>query len=223
GIITANATEHMIRRNNTIYDRGHGMVIRVPQGWNATMQPGVLFAMSPRGRGAESTYLVAQEIDLNQLQGRTVEDAVRMRLQQMGLSYAGAREARAATGERFTVDVWQGQTQAGRVGVETTQFRHGDHVAVFLFVSPNVSSRNSPLTEVLRNVDVSASRARSVDAPRMEIGTVRRGESWADIARRATGNANDAEEVANLNGFDLNTQPQAGMSVKLPQEVVQDE
>jgi hypothetical protein len=57
----------------------------------------------------------------------------------------------------------------------------------------------------------------------MEIGTVRRGESWSDIARRATGNPNDAEEVANLNGFDLNTPPTAGMSVKLPEEVVQDE
>ena len=54
----------------------------------------------------------------------------------------------------------------------------------------------------------------------MKIGTVRRGESWADIARRATGNPNDAEAVANINGFDLRDAPQAGLVVKLPSDVV---
>lgn len=223
GVITANSTEHMVIKDNTVYDRGHGLVIRAPNGWTATTSPGILFAMHPRGKEQSASYLVAQEIDLNQLQGRTVEDAVRIRLQQMGLQYAGARQASARNGERFTVDVWQGQTQAGVVGVETTHFRHGDHVAVFLFVSPNVSNRNSPLGSVLKNMDVSASKARSVEPPRMHIGTVRGGESWSELARRATGNSRDAEAVANLNGYDLNSTPPAGLTVKLPEDVVREE
>ena len=222
GIITANSTEHMVIRDGTIYDRDHGIVLRAPQGWEATTAPGVLFAMQPRGRQQSSSYFVAQEIRLDQLQGRTVEDAVRLRLQQMGLQYAGSRQAPAGTGQQWVVDVWQGQTQNGVVGVETTQFRHGDHVAVFLFVSPNVSRSYSPLGEIVRNMDVSASRARSVAPPRIHVGTVRRGESWSDLARRSTGNAGDAEAVANLNGFDLKTAPQAGMRVKLPEAVVRD-
>ncbi|HUP62249.1 MAG TPA: M48 family metalloprotease [Thermoanaerobaculia bacterium] len=223
GIITANSTEHMVIKDGTIYDRGHGLVIRAPQGWTATTQPGVLFAMQPRGQKNPSSYFVAQEIDLNELQGRTVEDAVRLRLQQMGLSFAGSRRASAATGQDFVVDVWQGQTQAGVVGVETTQFRHGDHVAVFLFVSPSVNSRNSPLATVLRNIEVSHSRANSVEPPRMHVGTVRQGDTWNTLARRATGNSNDAEAIANINGFDLNTRPAAGMTVKLPEDVARDE
>lgn len=222
GMITANSTEHMVIKNNTIYDRDHGLVIRAPQGWQPTTAPGVLFAMQPRGRGEASTYFVAQEIDLNQLQGYSVDDAVRARLQQMGLSYAGTRQSAATTGQRFNVDVWQGQTQAGRVGVETTQFRHGDHVAVFLFVSPNVSSRYSPLGSLLSVMEVSASRARSVNPPRIHVSTVRPGESWSDLARRATGNPAHAEAVANFNGFDLTTAPQAGMSVKLPEEIAEE-
>lgn len=221
GIITANSTERLVIRGDTIYDRDHGMVVRAPRGWTASTAPGVLFAMQPHGDNP-SSYFVAQEIDLNQLQGSSVDDAVRVRLQQMGLSYAGSRQASTSTGQRFGIDVWQGQTQAGVVGVETTQFRHGDHVAVFLFVSPNVSSRNSPLTEILRSMEISAARARSVNPPRIHVGTVRSGESWSDLARRATGNATDAEAVANLNGFDLNSAPQAGMSVKLPEEVARD-
>lgn len=221
GAITANSTEHTVIRNNTVYDRDHGLVVRAPNGWVATTQPGVAFALTPR-RDNGSSYFVAQEVDMRQLQGRNVQDAVRIRLEQMGLRYAGARDARLGTGERFVVDVWQGQTQAGAVGVETTQFPHGDHVMVMMFVSPNVSARNSPMAAVLSEMHVRPSEARSVEPPRLRVGQVRRGESWTDLARRATGNPNDAEIVANINGFDLDVPPQAGMMVKLPEEVVSD-
>lgn len=215
GVVTANSTEHVVIRNNTIYDRDHGLVVRAPGGWKPTTAPGVVFAMSP-ARDDGSSYFVVQEVDTRELQGRNVQDAVRTRLQQMGLAYAGSREARMATGERFALDAWQGQTQAGRVTVETTQFPHGDHVAVMMFVSP----RGGGLPTILQQMELRPSEARSVQPPRMRVGAVRRGESWADLARRATGNTRDAEAVANLNGFDLNTTPQTGMMVKLPEEVV---
>jgi predicted Zn-dependent protease len=221
GAITANSTEHTVIRNNTIYDRDHGLVVRAPNGWVATTQPGVSFALTPQ-RDNGSSYFVAQEVDTRQLQGRNVQDAVRIRLEQMGLSYAGSREARLGSGERFPVDVWQGQTQAGVVGVETTQFPHGDHVMVMMFVSPGVNARNSPMSSILSQMEVRPSEARSVEPPRLRVGQVRRGESWADLARRATGNPGDAEIVANINGFDLNVQPEVGMMVKLPEEVVRD-
>ena len=214
GIVTANSTEHVVIRNNTVYDRGHGLVVRAPNGWKPVTQPGVVFAMTPT-RNDGSSYFVMQELDTRQLQGRSVQDAVRIRLQQMGLTYGGSQEARLGTGERFAVDVWQGQTQQGRVIVETTQFPHGDHVAVMMFVSP----RGGGLPVIMRDMDVRPSEARSVEPARMRVGAVRRGESWADLARRATGNTRDAEAVANLNGFDLNQPPQVGMMVKLPEEV----
>lgn len=222
GVITGNSTEHTVIKNNTLYDRGHGLVVQAPRGWRISAEPGILFAMSPEGR-AQDTYFVAQEVDARQLQGRDAQNAVRIRFEQMGLQYAGSREARMASGERFTVDVWQGQTQAGMVGVETTQFTHGDHVAVLMFVSPRgVSRTQSPMAEILSQIDRNPQRVRSVNPPRMHLGTVRQGESWADLARRATGNSNDAEAVANINGFDLRNAPQAGMVVKLPEEVLKD-
>lgn len=222
GMITAQSTEHMVIRDNTIYDRDHGLAVRAPQGWVPTIAPGVLFAMMPRGGDGNSQFL-AQEIPASQLQGRTAQEAIRVRFEQMGLRYAGSREASLASGERFTVDVWAGQTQGGPVGVETTQFAHGDHVAVFLFVSPSVTARNSPMAQILSNIERNPARVRSVQAPRLRVGTVRRGESWADVARRATGNSRDAEAVANMNGFDVQTSPPAGIAVKLPEEVVAEE
>lgn len=222
GLITANSTQHLVVRGDTIYDRDHGLAIRAPQGWTPQVAPGVLFAMTPRGDNPSSQF-IAQEIDANQLQGRSAQEAIRIRLEQMGLQYAGSRNASLASGERFPIDVWQGQTQSGVVGVETTQFTHGDHVAVFMFISPSVNSRNSPMATILQNVERNPARVRSVQAPRLRVGTVRSGESWAEVARRATGNTRDAEAVANMNGFDLNTPPAAGMTVKLPEEVVPEE
>ncbi|HKR63453.1 MAG TPA: M48 family metalloprotease [Thermoanaerobaculia bacterium] len=221
GITTANSTSRLVIRNDTIYDREHGIVLHTPRGWKASAEPGVLFAMTPAGNNSNnSSYFVAQEVQNRELQGYNMQDAVRQRLQQMGLQYAGSRNARMGSGEQFAVDVWQGQTQNGIVGVETTQFQHGDHVAVFMFVSPSVGSRNSPLSALLSDMRISQQQARSIEPPRIHISTVRRGESWNDLARRATGNANDADAVAILNGFDITTPPSAGMIVKLPEEVV---
>jgi len=218
GVITGNSTEHTVVKDNVIYDRDHGLVINAPRGWVAATEPGLMFMLRPQGTNAQS-YFIAQELPGRELQGRDAQNAVRIRLEQMGLQYGGSREARMQSGERFTVDVWQGRTQSGVVGVETTQFVHGDHVAVMMFVSQNVSRTASPLGDVLSQMSVNTSKARSVDPPRINIATVRSGESWSDLARRATGNARDAEAVANMNGFDAKTPPQAGILVKLPEEV----
>ncbi|HVS32888.1 MAG TPA: hypothetical protein VMS98_15695, partial [Thermoanaerobaculia bacterium] len=219
GMITGNSTEDIVVRDGTIYDRAHGLIIRAPSGWVPSTAPGMLFAMSPLNTRSQLS-LVAQEVPVSSLQGANAQDAVRRRLQQMGLQYVASREARTRTGERFPIDAWAGQTQSGQVGVETTQFLHGDHVAVFMFLAPSLSRTQSPLGQVLQDASIDAARARAVEPPRMKIGTVRRGESWAGIARRATGNPADAEAVANINGFDLRTAPQAGLVVKLPADVV---
>jgi predicted Zn-dependent protease len=222
GVMTGNSTERVVVRGDTIYDRAHGMIIQVPAGWRPDSAPGTLFAMAPRGRATNSAFM-AQEIEMRELTGSSAQNAVRVRLQQMGLQYLGSRETTSGTGQRFPIDVWSGQTDSGPVGVETTQFVHGDHVAVFIFLSPRASASQSPLGEILRRTVIDPGRAQSVQPPRIRTGTARAGESWADLARRATGNARDAEAVANMNGFDLSTQPTAGLAVKLPEVVVTDE
>ncbi|MEO6487287.1 MAG: M48 family metalloprotease [Thermoanaerobaculia bacterium] len=218
GVITGNSTENIVIRNNTIYDRGHGLIIDAPAGWAPTVGEGMLFTMSPKNSRQQMVFQ-AQEVSTEQLQGYNVQDAVRRRFQEMGLQYVGSRQAATRSGDRFPIDVWAGQTEAGRVGVETTQFPHGDHVAVFLFVAPGVSQSQSPLGDILQRSEINPQRARSVEPPRMKIGTVKRGETWSDLARRATGNAGDAETIAHINGYDLKQQPPPGLTVKLPQDV----
>lgn len=223
GITTANATDRVIIKDNTIYDRSHGMIIPVPSAaWRGVITPGALFAIEPRSTRSQS-YLVAQEVPNNQLQGYNVQDAVRNNFARMGLQHLGSRQASTRSGQSFPIDVWGGQTQSGPVGVETTQMPHGDHVAVFIFVAPNLSRSNSPLGSVLGQATIDPARTRSIQPPRMRTGAVRAGDTWASIARRATGSERDAEEVANLNGFDLRDRPTPNMLVKLPEEVIRED
>ena len=54
---------------------------------------------------------------------------------------------------------------------------------------------------------------RSVTPPRIHIGTVRRGESWSDLARRSTGNASDAEAVAREVREELGVEVEVGVVI----------
>jgi predicted Zn-dependent protease len=148
---------------------------------------------------------------------------MRNQFQQMGLQYAGSRQTTTATGQQFPIDVWTGQTESGTVGVETTQFPHGDHIAVFMFLTPSLSRSQSPLGDILHRAVIDRLRARAAEPARIHVATVRAGESWSDLARRATRNPSDAEVIANMNGFDVKDVPRAGMIVKLPEEIIAEE
>lgn len=223
-IIVGNSTQHIVIRGNTLYDKNHGLVIDAPNGWKAMTQPGLLFAMAPDTKRQSNVAFYAQEVSGQQLRGASVQDAIRSKLQQSGLQYVGSRQASAARGgATFPIDVWSGQTQSGAVGVETTQFVHSDHAVVFMFLQPGVARNQSPLADILSRTFVDAARARSAEPPRMRLATVRSGDTWASLARAATGNANDAKAIANINGFDLNTPPPAGILAKLPQDVADEQ
>jgi predicted Zn-dependent protease len=219
GIMTGNSTSRVVIRGGIVYDREHGLILQAPAGWSPTAADGMLFSMVPKGRRQNMAFL-AQEVENRELQGTDAPSAIRNRLQEMGLQYAGSRQVTTATGQQFVIDVWSGQTDSGPVGVETTQFAHGDHVAVFMFLTPSLQQSQSPLADILHRAVIDRARARNAEPPRIHVGTVRAGESWSDLARRATRNPADAEAIANLNGFDVKEPPRAGMLVKLPEEII---
>ncbi|HEY8132735.1 MAG TPA: M48 family metallopeptidase [Thermoanaerobaculia bacterium] len=222
GIMTGNSTKRVVVRGGTIYDREHGLILQAPAGWTPTVSEGALFSMVPKGRRQNMAF-IAQEVENRELQGFDAQSAMRNKFQQMGLQFAGSRQTTTATGQQFVIDVWTGQTESEPVGVETTQFPHGDHVAVFMFLTPSLSRSQSPLGDILHRAVIDRARARAAEPARIHVSTVRSGESWTDLARRATRNPADAEVIANMNGFDLKEPPRAGMVVKLPEEIIPEE
>ena len=219
GIMTGNSTERVTIRGGTIFDREHGLIMQAPQGWVPTTAEGMLFAMTPRGQQQNAAFMM-QEVADQDLQGMNAQDAVRNNFQQMGLQYAGSRQAAVGTGQQFVIDDWMGQTQSGPVAVESTQFPHADHVAVMIFLTSAANRYASPLTNLLERSTINLQQARSAQPARIRVETTRGGDTWQELARRATGNPNDAEEIANINGFDARDVVPPGTLVKLPAEVV---
>lgn len=226
-LMTGRSTMQTTIRGNTVFQRKYGIILTAPEGWEAVAGSGVLFSMHPRppARGQPSSVvLIADDLPLQSLRNTgNPQNAVRARIQQMGLRYVGSRPAAPTrTGEQFTTDVWVGQTSGGQVAVETTQFFDRDDAVVFMLVTPSVQREQSPLGSLLRNVVFDRERARSTEPARMRVTTSRAGETWRDVAVRSTGRSEDAEELAEINGFNLSDPFPSGIPLKLPQEVVEE-
>jgi predicted Zn-dependent protease len=218
GVITSDSTMQTTVRNNTIYNRRYGIILTAPPGWDARAEPGTVFVLAPK-RSQTGEAFFAQEVPLQKLQGyANVQTAVRNQLQQMGLQYAQTGSAQTASGQRFNIDVWTGNTQSGQVIVQSTQFTDASNAVVFMQMSP-ANRRGSDLAAILQTMQIDRARARSAEPPRLRIETTRAGDTWQELARRATGNTNDAAEIAKMNGFDYPSNVPAGIAVKLPEQV----
>lgn len=218
-IITGRSTLQTTIRGNTVYQRQFGIIATAPQGWIATTEPGRLFVLAPR-RGQGEGF-IAQTLPSERLQGQNVQIAIRNQLQNMGLQYVTTGVAESATGERFTVDLWQGRTSNGAVAVESTQFVEGGSVIVFLEIGP-ANRRRTDLVSIVRSMRFDRDRARSADPPRMRVERSRRGDTWETLARRATGRPEHAEIVAKINGFDFPSTPPPDVLLKLPEDVIEE-
>jgi predicted Zn-dependent protease len=220
GVIVGDSTLRTTIRDNTVYERRHGIITAIPAGWTAVAPPGALFAMAPEKNA--TTQLVVQEVPLEKLRGSSVQNGIRTALQNMGLRYVTSANARTRSGDSLTLDLWSGQTQQGVVAVETTQFTAGDQAVVFMQITRGgLRSGDSQLSRMLSGMTFDRAAARRAEPPRMRIGTVT-ASTWADVAARATGDRSDATQLAHINGFDASQPVPRSFLLKLPQDVAAD-
>lgn len=217
GMITGRSTERVTIVDNTIYEKKHGIVLRYPSSYEAQSGFGGLFQLMPKEGGS---IIQVDELPLGNTPPNQVQNALRQRFQQMGLKYQTTYQGNLGSGERLPVDLWAGQTQQGVVAVETSYFVDQGDAVVFMEISPEYRQGQSPMAATLREMRIDKRAARNARPARLEVGRARRGDSWSDIARRATGNPGDAKEIAAINGFDVNTSVPSGLVVKLPEQVI---
>jgi predicted Zn-dependent protease len=213
GMVTGNSTSDTTVRNGVAYNRTYGLVARAPRGWTAVVESGTLFALHRQdGKGV----VYAQELTAEELaEFDGPRAAVRAQLEEMGLTHQDQLTGRTGSGERVTIDRWSGKAEDGtEYEIESTQHRAGDGAVVFLHIGSGQG-----LDDLLDNVRIDPSQVRAIKTPRLRIAQVRSGDTWQTLARRATGNTEDAAEIAHINGFDFPSDVPAGMVVKLPEEV----
>lgn len=217
GMITGRSTEKVTIVNNTIYEKQHGMVLTYPDSYEAQAGMGGLFQLYPKQGGS---VIQVDAIPLGNTPANRVQNALRSKFQQMGLQYQTTYAGRVGSGQQLPIDLWSGRTQRGTVAVETSYFVDQGEAIVFMEISPQVRRGQSPLAATLGQLRLDPRTARSARPPRLEVSQARSSDSWADLARRATGNPNDARELAAINGFDPNTPVPRGLVVKLPQQII---
>jgi predicted Zn-dependent protease len=222
-VITAASTMQTTIRNNTVFNRRYGIIITAPSGWKATTEPGALFVLAPQKATGEG--FIAQEIALRQMQQYpSLQVAIRSQLQSMGLQYVRSGTVSSATGQTFPVDLWRGATQNGTVAVESTQFAEGENAVVFLSLTPEQRGSSArDLASIVQRMRFDRAEARAAEPPRIRVATSRAGETWDELAERATGRREDASAIAKLNGFDYPSSVPPGIAIKLPQDVAPDE
>lgn len=221
GMITGNSTSSTTVRNGVVYNRTYGLVASPPRGWRAVVESGSLFAMY-RGEGEEVVY--AQELSAEELEEfENPRAAVRKQLEDMGLTHVERFNGRDGSGEQWVVDVWEGKSEdeGTEYEVESTQHRVGDGAVVFLHIAAAGDEERGSLLEMLEDIRMDPDEVRGIKAPRLRVMQARSGETWESLARRATGKAANAADIAAINGFDFPSEVPAGMLVKLPEEVAQ--
>lgn len=211
GMMTGNSTMETTIRGRTVYNRKYGLVAHAPRGWKAVTEGGSLFAFVPE-EGDEVIY--GQELTPEEMEGfDTPREAVRAQLEKIGLTLDDSdREA------DFTIDQWSGTEDGTNYRARTTQRRVRDGAVVLLHLMQS-SQTSDALREVVRTIELDSPKPARIKSPRLRVATVRAGETWESLAKRATGDAKHAETIAHINGFDYPSEVPAGMTVKLPEQV----
>ena len=218
GMLTGNATSHTVIRDGVVYNRSYGVVARPRSGWRPVIESGSLFALY-RENGEEVVY--AQELTADELKDvKNPRQAVRKQLEEMGVEHVESFEGRTATGERVTVDLWEGESEGTNYTIETATHRAGSGAVVLMHIA-QLKKGSSSLLELLEDVELDSADAASIKPPRLRVMTARKGDTWESLAKRATGDAEDADDIAHINGFDFPSEVPVGLVVKLPEEVAQ--
>ncbi len=220
GMITGKSTQSVVIKDNTIFEKKHGIVLPFPSGYTGVSGFGGLFQVVPEANSSAGSAVYVDAIPLELIKTRDVRGALRQNFQEMGLQYVNSYEARSKDGTRFPIDLWAGKTQSGTVAVETAYWIDGNEVVVFQEISPSVRQGQSNLANTFSMLEINPGAARRADPPRLQVGQASSRDSWQGLARTATGDASDARELAAINGFDADTQVPAGIIVKLPQQII---
>jgi predicted Zn-dependent protease len=116
------------------------------------------------------------------------------------------------------VGTYQGVSGDTRVTVEAAHVRSGDQIYIIAGIAPsstfNAASRTfSSAIQTFRSI--SRDEADRVQPSRIDFYTVRAGDTWESIARRAAEGGVKASSLAIMNGSDPGSRPRAGERIRI--------
>ncbi len=211
GIVYGDSPEQGVVRGNRFLHGDLRFALEFPEGWEIQNAPAQVSAKAP----GEDAYMVLQ---LVQEPRGTIQDTAVQSMQGAGFRLVEG-DRREINGLPAFVGTYQGRAgNVGNVIVRAAHLEHERKVYLFAGMAPqNTFNRfNTVITRSLDSFEpLSRQEAAAIRANRIDVYTVRAGDTWQSIASRASeGNIRPAT-LAIMNHYPVNEQPRPGDRIKI--------
>ena len=210
GIVYGDSPREGIVRGNTFVHPVLRLSIEFPRGWEIQNSKTQVLAKAPD----RENYMLLQLVPNA---AGSIEQVARGTMANAGFQQLNGERARV-NGLDAYVGMYQGQMQGlGNVVTLAAHIVHDRHVYLFAGIAPanQFQAVQQPVAQSIRSFrELSREEAESIRPNRVDLYTVRQGDSWQSIAER-TGGVIKASTLAIMNNYDPGQQPRAGDRIKI--------
>jgi predicted Zn-dependent protease len=212
GLVWGDSPEQGIVRGSSFLHKGLRITFEFPAGWPIQNGQTQVAAKQPGG----PSLMVLEQV--RRAQGRTIEDIAIVTMQNAGFRQVDGGPA-TINGLTAYLGTYAGASQSlGRVQVRAVFIRNNQSVYLVAGMAPveaypGVSSTFTKSLESFRAM--SAAEAERLQPNRVDLYTVREGDTWQSIAERQSKGIVKATTLAIMNGHPVNDQPPPGERLKI--------
>jgi predicted Zn-dependent protease len=210
GIVFGDSPSEGIVRGNTFLHPVLRLSIAFPQGWEIQNSKTQVLAKAPD----RENYMLLQLVPNP---SGSIEQVARGTMANAGFQQLNGERAKV-NGLDAYVGTYQGQMQGlGNVVTLAAHIVHDRTVYLFAGLAPanQFESVQRPVAQSIRSFrELSREEAENIRPSRVDLYTVRQGDTWQAIAER-TGGAIKASTLAIMNNYEPNQQPRAGDRIKV--------
>jgi predicted Zn-dependent protease len=211
GIVYGDSPEQGIVRGNSFLHADMRFELRFPEGWEIQNAPSQVAAKAP----GEEAYMLLQ---LAQEASGSLESIAVGGMRNAGLRQVDGGRA-TINGLEAYVGTYQGTMQGvGEVIVRAAHIAHERRVFIFAGLAPGgVYDRvERSIAQSLRSFEpLSREEAARIQPNRIDLYTVRQGDTWQSIAKRSGEGNVPATTLAIMNNYDVNQEPRPGDRIKI--------
>jgi predicted Zn-dependent protease len=212
GIIYGDNPEQGIVRGAAFIHPPLRFRIDFPNGWDIQNSPEQVVAKAP---GAD-VYMLLEQVQMPR--GTGAENIAQAQMQNAGFRIvSGSRDQ--VNGLDAFIGLYQGSLEGiGNVRMRAAHIVHNGNVYLVAgFSAPNIfDPLDSAMLASIRSFKpLTAAEATAIHPNRVDIYTVRPGDSWQSIAERSGGGVIKPATLAVMNGAEPNSQPTVGQRIKI--------
>ena len=211
GIVFGDSPSQGVVRGNAFLHPDLRLAITFPQGWEIQNSKSQVMAKAPD----RNEFMVLQLVPNA---AGSIEQVARGSMANAGFQQVNGQRAQV-NGLDAYVGTYQGQLEGlGNVVTLAAHIVHEQNVYLFAGLAPPNGYRNAqqPFTQSIRSFrELSRQEAANIRPNRIDIYTVRQGDTWQGIAESTGDGTVKPSTLAIMNNYEPNQQPRPGDRIKV--------